>query len=95
METGRFLVLSTAHIRCATGEVLTEWARSEPAAHPLLVASTHHGWFLGTHPLPAGQEGDLPEELPDILKLGRDHGCRYILLDSDGPVDDGLPTFPW
>lgn len=95
METGRFLVLSTAHIRCATGEMLSRLAGRDLSGHPLLVASTNHGWFLGTHPLPESVVDGLPEELPAILDLGRAYGCAYVLLDSDGPVEDRLPTFPW
>lgn len=95
METARYLVLSTAHIRCATGKALTRWATDEPPSHPLLVAATHHGWFLGTHHMPPGTADELPEELRAILDLGRELGCDYVLLDSDGPIEENLPTFPW
>lgn len=95
METGQYLVLSTAHIRCATGTILTAWADLAPHKQPLLVAPTHYGWFLGTRELPTEAQRHLPRELPAILALGRVNNCDYVLLDSDGPMENDLPTFPW
>lgn len=95
METGQYLVLSTAHIRCATGQLLTNWADLTPAHQPLAVAPTGYGWFLLTLEVTDEAARLLPKELPAILALGRAQGCDYVLLDSDGPVEDVLPTFPW
>jgi hypothetical protein len=93
MEFGRYVVLSTAHVRCATAERLTAWAHLPPAAQPLALASTQYGWFLATRPVI--ERRDLPEELHAILAFGRAHGCDYVLLDSDGEQTEALPTFPW
>ena len=95
METGQYLVLSTAHIRCATGQILTAWADYPPHKQPLPVAPTQYGWFLHTMTPPPEAQRRLPKELPPILAFGRDNGCDYVLLDSDGPTEDLLPTFPW
>jgi hypothetical protein len=94
MKFGRYVVLSTAHVRCATGEQLTAWAQLLPSAQPIPVASTQNGWFLSTRP-PAPDDPALPGELRAILAFGRDRRCDYILLDSDGDVTDALPVFPW
>jgi hypothetical protein len=95
METGQYLMLSTAHIRCATGQLLTNWADLPPVRQPLPVAPTQYGWFLPTREIAGAAARHLPKELPAILALGRNHGCDYVLLDCDGPTEDVLPTFPW
>lgn len=95
METGLFLVLSTAHIRCATAELLNNWADLPPARQPLGVAPTQYGWFLPTRIDTKQAARHFPKEIPAILALGRTHGCDYVLLDCDGPTEPGLPAFPW
>lgn len=92
MEFGKYLVLGTAHIRCATAELLTQWSGLPPTDQPIAVASTPCGWFVPTR---LADDRHLPEELPHILAFARLHGCSYVLLDSDGAELDALPTFPW
>ncbi|WP_447725541.1 DUF5983 family protein [Sphingomonas koreensis] len=93
MEFGKYVVLSTAHVRCATAERLTAWAKLPPELQPIAVAPTSYGWFLPTHSVSDAEE--LPEELPAILAFGRDRGCDHVLLDSDGEEVAELPVFPW
>ncbi len=95
MEIGRHLVLSTAHIRCATAELLNRWARLPLAQQPLAVAPTPCGWFLSTcsDQPPAGSP--CPAEIPAILAYARAQDCSYILLDSDGPEEPALQRFAW
>ena len=95
MEFGRYLVLSTAHIRCATAERLEGWARLPAIERPLAVASTHYGWFVATRELSLAEAAHLPEELPALLAFARTQDCAYILLDCDGPEESHLPVFPW
>jgi len=95
MEFGRYLVLSTTHVRCATAQLLDVWASLSAMEQPLAVASTHYGWFLSTCELVESRALQLPEELPAILAFGRARGCAHILLDSDGPEIPDLPLFPW
>jgi hypothetical protein len=95
MEIGQYLVLSTAHIRCATGQCLADWSSLPAERQPLPVAATPHGWFLATYEVTGRASCGLPDELPPILALGRKNGCDYILLDCDGPVESALPIFPW
>jgi hypothetical protein len=96
MEKGQYLVLGTAHIRCATGQLLNDWADLPPARQPLSVAPTQYGWFIPTRVETSGSAArHLPKEIPAILELGRAQGCDYVLLDCDGPNEDALPTFPW
>lgn len=93
MEFGKYVVLSTAHVRCATAERLTAWTGLPPELQPIAVAPTSYGWFLPTRSLVDAEQ--LPEELPAILAFGLGHGCDYVLLDSDGEEASELPVFPW
>lgn len=95
MHIGRHLVLSTAHVRCATAELLENWSRLPARHQPLAVASTQYGWFVETRQQKCAQTVQLPEELPAILAFGRGHDCTYILLDCDGPEEGALPRYPW
>ena len=93
MEIGRYLVISTAHLRFAGAMLLDRWARLPPAAQPLVVSATACGWFVAT-PEPADRR-DVPDELIPILAYARAHGCALVLFDSDGPEDADLALFPW
>lgn len=95
MEFGRYLVLSTAHVRCATAQLLDTWATVPAIEQPLPVVSTHYGWFLPTRYPAEPSAPQFPDELPAILAFGRLHDCDYVLLDSDGPEVADLPLFPW
>ena len=95
MELGQYLILSTAHLRCATAETIESWARLPATDQPLAVASTQYGWFLSTRE-PANRSPDeMPDELPHILAFARAAGCAYVLFDCDGPEEPALPVFPW
>jgi hypothetical protein len=93
MEFGRYLVLSTTHIRCSTAENLTRWAGSASGSQPVEVAPTACGWFVSTRL--GGDASALPHDLRAVLALGRAHDCHYVLLDSDGDEVSGLQVFPW
>jgi hypothetical protein len=93
MQIGKFVVIGTMHVCCATAQRLSDWARRPAADQPLAVSATHGGWFLPTREVGCG--GDLPAELHAILAFGREHGCAYVLLDCDGPECAALPVFPW
>jgi hypothetical protein len=91
LEIGHFLVLSTVHLRSATGGLLDRWARLPFLDRPLSIVSTGCGWFMPT----AGAPSVLPDEVPPILAFARACGCQYVLFDCDAsPVAD-LPAFPW
>lgn len=95
MEIGTYLVVSTVHIRCATGDLLARWARLPPAGQPIAVSPTPHGWFVAAQALDELPDGVLPDDLSAILAFGRDQGCDYVLLDCDGKTSAALTIFPW
>ena len=94
MERGRYVVLSTTHVRHATAELLVAWSEPPATERPLAIAGTEGGWFLPTFALADGEDTRLPAELLSILQLARREGCSYVLLDCDGPVIDALVAFP-
>lgn len=42
-----------------------------------------------------GCEVDFPQELTTLLKIAQSHGCKWLVLDYDGAVIEGLPIFDW
>lgn len=95
LEIARYLVLSTAHVHCATAELLDQWAQRSPIDQPLPVASTQWGWFIATQVPEHAPAGEIPSELPPILAFARAQGCAHVLFDCDGPRVAALPEFPW
>jgi hypothetical protein len=95
MEFGRYLVLSTAHVRCSTGQLLDQWAKLSATEQPLPVASTHYGWFIATRLVEGDAAKRLPAELPPILAFARALDCDHVLFDCDGPEIAALTQFPW
>ena len=95
MEYGKYLVLSTAHVRCSTGELLDRWAKLSVTEQPLAVASTHYGWFIPTRAVEGEAAKHLPAEVPPILAFARARGCDHVLFDCDGPSIAELTQFPW
>ncbi|MCP3732152.1 hypothetical protein M9978_17150 [Sphingomonas sp. MG17] len=93
MEFGRYVVLSTAHIRCSTAEELTRWAALAPDLQPAAVSLTPYGWFVATRT--GAESAALPAELRAILAFGGTHDCDYVLLDCDGDKVAELAVFPW
>tara|TARA_Y100001956_G_scaffold76746_1_gene86320 strand:- start:2421 stop:2696 length:276 start_codon:yes stop_codon:yes gene_type:complete len=35
------------------------------------------------------------ENLLNLLKIARSHGCKWLVLDCDADAVEGLPTFNW
>lgn len=95
VETGRYLVLGTMHVAVKTAEMLDAWALLAPGERPLAVASTHYGWFIPTRNPEQPDRSEIPPELLDAMRLGREQGCDYLLFDCDAGAIDGLAVFPW
>lgn len=58
------------------------------------VSEYEEGWWLWVHP--AEDLPDDAENFPAVLALlavARDLGCRWVNLDVDGDVLEGLPTY--
>jgi len=97
LETPRMLVLSTAHITQHTNDLFqmmtddvplffTKDTRGDPGDNA--------GWIIpivGDEPFPH----TCPADLLAIRELAESAGCTWIMLDRDGPVVDGLPSYEW
>ncbi|MDO6415378.1 hypothetical protein Q4F19_13375 [Sphingomonas sp. BIUV-7] len=94
-NVGCYLVLSTAHIRCSTAQMLDHWAQLYAHQQPLAVARMGFGWLISTCIVSERMAQSLPEEIPAILAFGRAQGCDHVLLDCDGREERRLPVYPW
>lgn len=82
-EIQQMLVLSTAHIPSLTAQWMQDPDTGITQGECQLMI--YHDFDLeGKHP-----------ELQLLLKLAKELGCNYLMLDRDGPVNATLPTFEW
>ncbi|AHE53703.1 hypothetical protein NX02_09915 [Sphingomonas sanxanigenens DSM 19645 = NX02] len=95
LRVGRHLVISTSHIRPATGDLLDQWAPMIPETRPLGVAEASYGWFVLTDPLYGTEREMIPGELWAAITFARTQGCRWLLLDRDADIVADLETFDW
>lgn len=76
--------------------------------HPFIVRGYEYGWrvFVGSDPervtlgeagsyMSGAEERGLSPEFVKLMSIAAGHGCRWLELDCDGPLYDGLPTFEW
>lgn len=96
VETFTCPIFSTMHIPEHTAKALDSDLSNAMAA---CYRTGDYGWLIYTNP---GYEGDLVNiaaghpELQALLKWGREHGHRYIMLDCDGDTYPELfPVFEW
>jgi len=87
MEVRPFLTLSTAHVSEETRLLLED----EPSR---FTGGSYgpNGWFLWCSTENFG-DAPIPDDLWQVMEFARAHGCDYILLDRDGNMIDGLPTW--
>jgi hypothetical protein len=95
VEVGSYVVLSTAHVRCSTGQILDRWAELSMMEQPLAVSRTNYGWFVLARDAVVQSPMAIPEEMPAILEFARSHGCDHVLFDCDGPEEPTLRLYPW
>lgn len=95
LESGRYCVLSSAHLTSTTGDLLDDFASWPPADRPLDIASAVHGWFVPTRAIAPERAALLPDDLTDLMRFGRDRGFDYVLVDCDGDEVDDLKTHSW
>lgn len=44
---------------------------------------------------PSLRQHGFSEAFTELLRLARQEGCAFLLLDGEGPTYDGLPLFDW
>ena len=94
------LEASTAHISEATNAWII--ARTEvpqfdwPDELRLIIYPKESGWFiLVPQDDPEEALEGVPEDLANLIRFAAGHGARWLMLDADAPVIEGLPTFDW
>lgn len=95
-ETHKILVASTAHI---TPEIAKAADDPNTAWGPAFVRNSipycQTGWmfYVPMHGTP--ELRDTPTPLINLFQVAINQGCQWLMLDSDGPLLDELPTFEW
>jgi hypothetical protein len=84
------LELSTAHISEATNN----WLQGDEIPHLVVYEKKSYGFLIL---IPDREEvlTGIPDELLQILELGRNLECEWVMLDSTYDCVDGLQTFDW
>ena len=91
-EINTEIVFSTTHITEEESKRLTQ-------ASCTLVNDVTYGWRI--YVSEEVFEGKTPynlAHLPNVSALGKiahAQGCKWLVLDCDGPVMDNLPKFEW
>lgn len=97
-EMRRLMVLSTAHISEETANYLNLIEANSVAEWPATggVYGENDGWFFYCHEENNGEgHRHIPDDLFEVMKYARLHGCDNLLLDNDGPRVDALPQWEW
>lgn len=85
-----FLDLSTGHVPVTDRVLMSQLG---PQALPVTAFAGPYGWVLHVPEERTVWEWTGTDALTVVLARAQRHGCDYVLLDADGPVDDTLPWF--
>lgn len=96
------LEISTAHITEQDGNLLEASGEAETQ---VVAYSTEYGWQvycqyenedeLFDYVVLSMKSEGYSDEMINLMKLGRQLGCRYLGIDQDGMIYDNLPQFGW
>ena len=95
MTVRRILDVSSGHLSAATWEWLDGITSDEAVRDPrnpnaeILGGRTRHGWFVWAN---EDQITPVPADLAAVLRLARQRGCAYALLDCDALPMEDLPV---
>lgn len=87
-DIAKIMTISMAHIKSDT--IL----RSHNS-NVTIFSKGMYGWFVYVPEYDIRECGTCPNELLDVLDYAREEGCTWLLLDSDGPIINELPTYEW
>lgn len=89
------LTLSTAHIPAHTDDALR--TADNPALDGLPYEALESAWLINLWNADQAALVALAghPELAKLIQLAADANCSYLLLEADGSVVEGLPTFSW
>lgn len=99
LEINRELVVSSAHIREEDADILHARASSGVASGwPSTVDNVAWGWRVWVQREDSADDAvfhGMSAEFLVLLNLAREHGCKWLIIDSDGPEVRGYPRFEW
>jgi len=102
-EMNKELVVSTTHITEEDARLLERIL----GRGPVMGHHTDFGWVIWAQCLQHMDEEEkvawrsdvaltgMSEAFMDLVFRANDMGCKWLHLDSDGPVYEGLPMFEW
>ena len=100
-EINKKLVLSTGHIQATTSKILDmeDDPQTEALAEILIWERSEFGYRIYV-PLDDGPAyhmtvAALCPELAALMLLTHAQGCKWLVLDADGPKHEQLPAFDW
>jgi hypothetical protein len=85
-------VISTCHVNEITAQALDRGDKANPWT---VVAPYEHGWFIAVQPEELHADLQIPDALSAVMVWANAHGARWVRLDCDGDVIEGLQTFEW
>jgi len=94
-EINRELVLSTGHVTEADNALLAKRVKDG------VIAATEFGWRICTNlemtfaRVRLDAECGYSPALLQLLDTARILGCKWLVLEADGPLHDELPKFDW
>jgi hypothetical protein len=93
-EIHKMICLSTSHV---CGDTALKFQNANKiGSMPVFYDKREYGWFV--HVSTDSEPDELaqyPEDVQGVLAYARTRGCGWVMLDSDGPVVEGLPTWEW
>lgn len=83
-------VISTGHITKEDGEIILM------EGHPYILDKADDGaWTLVKTSFAHWQGGGISPDFRELLQHFESRGYPWIILDRDGEIVEGLPTFEW
>ena len=95
LESGRYCILSTGHLSCATADLLDRWSRLPVHNRPINIAPNSYGWFVPTLEMEGETADTIPADLCTATRFARERGFDFILFDCDGGTVAELQIYDW
>lgn len=99
LEISKMLTISTAHVTKDTFEALLLDGIRNEIMLPVYAKITpdneqNFGLFIYVEPT-CVEQGQIPEDLMQLIKLAQENDCSILCLDGDGPEVEGYQTYDW
>lgn len=92
MEITKMLTISTAHITEETARLL-ELEPDNDNMQLIVYNKADFGWFIYVNEYLENR--DIPDDLRKCLELAKENDCKWLCLECDTDVVDGLDEYEW